>query len=563
MRILGAIRLLQFFVLLLPALAAAQAPDRILYNGKILTVDQKFSTAQAIAIRGERIVAVGDNATVRKLAGASTVQTDLNGRTVIPGLIDNHLHYLRGSNFMPYELRLEGVLSRKEALEKIAARAKALGPGSEAGKWIFVIGGWHEQQFADKPGGFTQEELDAAAPDNPVYIQKTYSDFYMNGLAIKAVAPAIGSLYKGSAHVRTSNYDGRKVLYAALKYMPRAATEEQPAGKPRIAGDFGVEEWVVTDMPMRMREVKAFNTQLNALGLTTVYDMGYLDGPYEPLDRLLKQNELTVRVYYPLQYYIRTPQEVPKTVELILKEKPLTRNHWLGVLGMGEHVYGPVHDSAFLPKQVFSPEDYDQYRKLATAAAQRGWQIHEHTAVEATIRNLLDMSEDIAKQYPIRDLRWVLAHVEWITPESLERAKRLGWVMALHNHTVKPKMAGADRPPARMIQDSGITWGLGSDGTIVATINPFHTIWEYTAGRIFPDIKAYEQALTREEALIAHTRSNAYLLFMEKDLGTLERGKLADLVVLDRDYMTIPVGDILNIKPVLTMVGGRIVYEAR
>ncbi len=102
-----------------------------------------------------------------------------------------------------------------------------------------------------------------------------------------------------------------------------------------------------------------------------------------------------------------------------------------------------------------------------------------------------------------------------------------------------------------MIQDSGIPWGLGSDGTIVATINPFHTIREYTAGRIFPAIKACEQVLTREEALIAHTRSNAYLLFMEKDRGSLERGKLADLVVLDRNYMTIPVDDILNIKPVV------------
>ena len=144
---------------------------------------------------------------------------------------------------------------------------------------------WHEQQFADKPGGFTQEELDAVAPNNPVYIQKTYSDFYMNTPAIKLIAPAIGNLYKGSAHVRTSNFDGRKVLYAALKYMPRAATEEAVTGKAGSEYD-GIEEWVVNDMPRRMREVQDFNTQLNALGLTTVYDVGYLDGPYEPLERL-------------------------------------------------------------------------------------------------------------------------------------------------------------------------------------------------------------------------------------------------------------------------------------
>ncbi len=541
-----------------------EQPDRIFYNAKILTVDQSFSVASAIAIRGERILAVGDTAAIRKLAGPSTQQTDLNGRTMLPGLIDNHLHYLRGSNFMPYEARLEGVLSRKEALERIAARARELGPGSEIGKWIFVIGGWHEQQFADKPGGFTQEELDQAAPNNPVYIQKTYQDFYMNSLAIKHIAPAIGDLYKGSAHVRTNNFDGRKVLYAALKYMPRAASTEAVADsskKPKVAGDFGVEEWVVTDMAQRMREVKAFNTQLNSLGLTTVYDMGYLDGPYEPVHLLHKKNELTVRVYYPLQYYTRRTQDIPKVVEMIGREKPLSHNDWVGVLGMGEHVWGPLHDSAFVPKRIFPKEEFDRFQTLATAAAKHGWPIQEHAAVDSTIRGLLYLSEDIAKQYPIRDLRWTLAHVEWITPESLEWAKRLGWLIALHNHTVKPKLPGSAKPPARMIQDSGITWGLGSDGTIVATINPFHTIWEYTAGKIFPDIVAYDSVITREEALIAHTRSNAYLLFKEKDLGTLEPGKLADLVVLDRDYMTIPVDDIRNIKPVLTMVGGKIVYE--
>lgn len=190
-----------------------------------------------------------------------------------------------------------------------------------------------------------------------------------------------------------------------------------------------------------------------------------------------------------------------------------------------------------------------------------GWQIHEHTAVDTTIRALLDMSEEIATQYPIRDLRWTLAHVEWITPELIERAKKLGWVIAVHNQTVKPVLPGGNKPPIRLIQDSGIPWGMGSDGTIVATINPFHTIWQYTAGKIFPEISAYSGVLTREEALIAHTRSNAYLLFMEKDLGTLERGKLADLVVLDRDYMTIPVDDILSIRPVLTMVNGKVVYQ--
>ena len=125
-------------------------------------------------------------------------------------------------------------------------------------------------------------------------------------------------------------------------------------------------------------------------------------------------------------------------------------------------------------------------------------------------------------------------------------------------------MEGIASPPIRDIQDSGILWGLGSDGTIVATYNPFHTIWEYTAGKIFPDIVKYQpdEVITREEALIAHTRSNAHILFMEDKIGTLEAGKYADLVVLDRDYMTVPIDEIRDLQPELTMVAGNIVYRA-
>ena len=177
---------------------------------------------------------------------------------------------------------------------------------------------------------------------------------------------------------------------------------------------------------------------------------------------------------------------------------------------------------------------------------------------------MMSIAEEISKDYPTRDLRWTLGHVDLIKKETVDRAKDLGWNITLANHTVKPRMEGKVSPPVRMIQDSGILWGMGSDGTIVATYNPFHTIWEYTAGKIFPDIVKYQpdEVITREEALIAHTRSNARILFMEEDLGTLEAGKYADLLVLDRDYLTVPIDDIRNVQPEMTMVGGRVVYQA-
>ena len=523
--------------LFLPMLAVAQAPDRILYNGKILTVDSKFSIASAIAIRGERIVAVGDTKTVRALAGPATRQTDLAGRTVVPGLIDNHLHYLRGTDFGAYETPIHGITSRKEALEIIAARARSIKPG----EWIFILGGWHEQQFADKPGGFSQEELDTAAPNNPVFIQKTYITFYMNALAVKAIAPAIPDLYKGGSVVRTDSATGRRVMYAALKYFPYATTVDK-----------------------RMEEVKAFNRYLNGVGLTTVYDVGYIDGSYEPVERLAKKNDLGLRVFYTLRYWAETPRTAIAAAEQIAREKPFQRNNRFGQFGIGEHVYGPLHDTTN-PGHVFTEQVYSDFRHIAKAAAKGGWQINEHVMLDTTAKGMMDVADEIAKDHPIRDLRWTMGHLDLVSKESLERAKRQGWVATVHNHVVKPLIKGEVSPPIRMIQDSGIVWGLGSDGTVVATYNPFHTIWEYTAGKIFPDIVKYQpgERITREEALIAHTRSNAYILFMEKDIGTLEKGKFADLVVLDRDYMTIPVDDMRHVKPVMTMVGGRIVYEAK
>jgi len=489
-----------------------------------------------------------------------TRQSDLAGRTVIPGLIDNHLHYLRGATLTPFETRLEGILTRKAALDKIAARARELGPGSGPGKWIFVIGGWHEQQFKDKPGGFTLEELDAASPHNPVFIQKTYSAFYMNTLARDLVAPRVGELYKGTLPIQTGSLEGRRVMYAALRYAPRIIREVVPAAaeKSKGAGDPYQEAPDTEALPPD--QVRAYNSILNGLGLTTVYDVGYLDGSHAPISGLHATGNLTLRVFWTLQRYPRDASEVDEVAALIAREKPLNRNHWFGIIGIGEHVYPGIQDLSLNASRVFPKTDYDQFAKLANAAAKGGWPIHQHLMVNATIDGYLSISEEIAKTHPIAPLRWTIAHADLITRGSVEKAKRLGWVIALHNQVVKPLNPLGETPPVKMIHDSGILYGLGSDGTIVATVNPFLTLWQYTSGRIFPDKILHQETITREQALIAHTRSNAWLLFMEKDIGTLEPGKLADLVVLDRDYLTVPVEEIREIQPVMTMVGGKVVH---
>src|SRR5512134_1748475 len=163
--------------------AGPAAPDTILFNGKIITVDDRFSIAQAVAVTGDRFSAVGTNAEITKLAGPKTRRIDLRGRAVTPGLIDNHGHFMEEGAYWQLELRLDGVESRKQAAEMIRARAQAKGPG----QWVYTLGGWSPDQFSDDSRPFTREELDKIAPNNPVFLQFTREETYVNSRAIEAV----------------------------------------------------------------------------------------------------------------------------------------------------------------------------------------------------------------------------------------------------------------------------------------------------------------------------------------------------------------------------------------
>jgi hypothetical protein len=162
----------------------------------------------------------------------------------------------------------------------------------------------------------------------------------------------------------------------------------------------------------------------------------------------------------------------------------------------------------------------------------------------------------------MKDLRWTIAHCDLISKESIARAKKLGLTIAIHNKTAKPAKDDRDSPPVSWIQDSGIVWGLGSDSTVVSTINPFHSLWWVVSGKVFPNTESIRNPISRQAALTAHTRNNAFLLFKEKDLGSIEVGKWADIVILDRDYMSVAVDEIRNIKPIKTFVRGEIVYNS-
>ena len=534
-----------------PVTFAAERADTILLNGKIITVDSRFNLAQAVAIRGERIMAVGRNADVLEFQSRDTRVIDLKKKTVIPGLIDNHAHFIRAPEHD--ELRLDGVTSRARALAMLTERVRAARPG----EWIVTLGGWAEDQFTDDPRGFPLEELDRIAPDNPVVLQAVYIHSYLNSAALKA------------AGIDSTTPDPRG-----------GAIEKDSAGRPTgiVRGAGGV-AFVAAKIPLPDKEqwlanVRKYVAGLSAMGITAWYDAGGrgIDARhYDAYRTLAERGELNARAFWTTIRQPATPGEVDKVLAEIQQATPFQGSDTFDNIGWGESLYGPATTQLLRNDYAVKAEDMRQVRRLMHAIAESGMFLNAHVEMENAIDAYLTEMEAINKTEPIKGLRWVLSHLDQVTDAQLERMKRLGLYAGLHSrpliqgalmHTVHGERAW-DMPPFRRVQDSGIMWGLGSDATAVTTSNPFYTLWFAVTGRMIGGRKVNRQTISREQALVAHTRSNAFFVFQENNLGSIQPGKYADLLVLDRDYFTVPAVQIKDIKPVLTMVGGRIVYQAK
>jgi predicted amidohydrolase YtcJ len=511
------------------AVFAQQTVDTVVTNGKILTVDADFRVVEALAINDSRIVARGTSAEMARYAGPNTKIIDVKGATVIPGLIDNHFHFTRAVGRWHQQARFEGVNSRREALRILADKAASLKPG----EWIMVQGGWTPRQFTDaplsstsaSPGGFTLEELDGVAPKNPLFVQEGYSQVYANSLALKAVGldPADGARRSATGLV---SFQPPMALYDA---MPPAS----PAQLDQNLTDF-------------MHE-------MNRVGLTGIYSLGHS----EFLAARAAKGPLPLRLWETLPVNATDPASATKAAAVIESSRPNQFDGQFGIFGLAETLYRPFFDLA-PRKEPWPAEIMNEYGKLATAAARAGWHVHEHVINNSAVTDLLDTLERVNKSQRIDRLRWTMGHVYDISPANIARAKALGMTLGVHGAA----MQAAAHMPLRKIAGSGIIFGLGTDATIVSHYSPFVTLGWVVSGLDAGGNRVLDETLTREEALIAHTRSNAYLFFQENALGSLEAGKQADLVVLDRDYMTVPVADIKNIRPTLTMVGGRVVFSA-
>jgi predicted amidohydrolase YtcJ len=544
--------LLLCVALISTAVFAAEMADTILVGGKIVTVDDRFTIAQAVAIRGQRIVAVGANADIRKLAGGATKVIELRGRTVIPGLIDNHSHWIRAAEHD--ELRFDGVTTRKEALALLSARVRAARPG----EWIAVLGGWAEQQFTDDPRGFPLDELDRIAPNNPVVIQAVYIHSYLNSAALTA-----------------AKIDG------TTPDPPNGRIEKDAGGKPTgvVRGAGGV-AFVAAKIPLYetggewLANTRKLVAELNSMGITAWLDAGGRGmgaKHYEPYRSLAERGELNARVYWTVIQQPNTPQQMDKVIAEIPQLKPFQGSDWFDNIGWGESGYSPVTTQLLRASSNTKPEDMAQLKRLAQALAAKSIYFNTHVEMTEAIDAFLDVYEAVNREQPIKGLRWSYSHLDQVTSAQLERMKRLGMTAQIHS---RPLIQGAlmhevhgdkawDMPPFRRVQDSGILWGLGSDATAVTPSNPFYTLSLAVTGEMVGGRKVNRQTITREEALIAHTRANAFIVFQEANLGSLAPGKYADLLVLDRDYLTVPAGQIKDIKPLITMVGGKLVHEVK
>jgi predicted amidohydrolase YtcJ len=524
---------------------AAQPADTILLNGKIVTLDERSSVVQALAIREDRIIATGASADIVKQAGARTRIVDLNGRTVIPGLIDSHIHAIRAGLKFSTEVSWIGVPSIAEAMERIRLAAVYARPGT----WIVVGGGWTPSQFAESRRP-TQAELVAAAPDHPVYVQL----FYRAALLTPSARQALGI---------TGEAD-----------LPSGSKLEAGEDEGWISGDSAAITGLYARLPSPaldegMEGTRRFLHELNRFGITGVFDPGghnLAPEEYEALFRLWRADKLTVRI----AYSICSPRPGSELADLQTLTRFLPMGVGDGMLrfnGIGERVTWGMYNN-----DTPSEAQKEDFYRVAKWTAERGMALTVHWNNDRSVHHLLDVLERVDREVSIRDLRWSVAHLHDASDLSLVRMKALGigWLMQNGLYFAASSFLSARgpainrAPPLRTALQLGLHVGGGTDANRVMSYNPFVSLKWMTDGRTVDGMttRAASQLVSREEALRFYTQGSAWFTFDDDRRGTLEPGRLADLAVLDKDYLTVPAGELGSLTSLLTMVGGRIVYAA-
>ncbi len=528
---------------------AAQSPDTALVNAKIITLDERSTIAEALAVRDGTIIAVGRSADIRNLAGPATRIIDLGSRTVIPGLIDSHMHAIRAALFYATEVNWIGTRSIPEAMARITTAARAARPG----QWIIVAGGWTEQQFAEKRRP-TQAELMAAAPDHPVYVQLFYSAALLSPAGFKALniaadadVPPRGKIERDAGGNLTGWINGDNPTITALfDRLPLPSFDDSVAG------------------------TRQFFRELNRLGLTGISDPGGFNltaASYLPLFRVWQDRALTVRVVFSL--FAQRPGKELEDYQNLTQMLPMGfGDGMLRFNGIGENVTWGMYNND-------SPTEAQkqQYYEVAKWAASRGMTLTQHWSSNASVHHLLDVLERVNRDTPIAGLRWSIAHLNDGSVANFDRMKALGvgWLMqdAMYfggDALIRTRGAEVARrtPPIKTAMNIGVRMGGGTDAHRVMSYNPFVSLQWMIDGRTVAGTptRDADELPSREEALRLYTQGSAWFTHDDGRRGALTAGRLADLAVLTKDFASSRTDEIGGIESLLTMVGGRIVYAA-
>ena len=499
--------------------------DLVLTNGTILTVDGADRTVSTVRIRDKRFLTVGE-AVNRKEPCVQIV--DLGSRTVIPGLIDNHTHFVRTAQAPgPFVEGLESAGSIKELQDALATAAKK----AEPGEWVTAIGGFTPIQFAERRLP-TRQELSAAVPDHPVYIQVGYST--------RGVVNDAGRRTLDAAGIPTSEAGDVKPDGDGLTFVLRSTNEER----------------------MKRRFPDYMNYAVS-LGLTTVVDHACCDWLGAHLTTADRPNMAIADYFWragewPLRLRFQYDHRDTRDQSNIRSAAARIAN---ATQGLGDDMYKVVRfGEQVIAGGATDPEVQDVYQRIADA----GWALSQHTIREEEIERYLKIMEQVAAKTPVSSLRWTLEHVFEITPAQIDRLKKIGVGVRVQDHDYIRNQYSAWKagPPFRTLLESGIKMGAGTDGGVVGPLNPWLCIYYMVTGKdAGGEVIIPGQQIGRKDALRLYTAANAWFNFEENAMGSIEAGKLADLVVLDKPYLTIADEEIKRMKPVLTMVGGRVVHS--
>lgn len=531
------------------------AGDVHLTNGRIVTMNPSQPTATSLVIRGGRFADVGDR--LPPPAGASTI--DLGGRMVIPGLIDSHLHLIRGGLNFNLELRWDGVASLADAMELLRRQVARTPPP----QWVRVVGGFCEFQFREKRLP-TLDELNAVAPDTPVFILHLYDRALLNRAALRAVGytkdtpdPPGGLIERDGAGHPTGLLVARPnafILYKTLSLGPKLEPADQ------------------------LLSTRHFMRELNRLGVTSCIDAGggFQNYPedYEIIERLHRDGQMTVRIAYNL-FTQRPREELADFAAWTKIVRPGQGDDFYRANGAGEMlVYSAADFEDFRePRPDMPPEMERDLSPVVRLLAEHRWPFRLHATYDETMARALDVFESVNRDVPLGGIPWFFDHAETASDRTLERIRALGGGIAIqHRMAFQGEYfvarygadAAARTPPIRRMLELGIPVGGGTDATRVASYNPWVSLHWLVTGRTLGGTPLYPEShrLTREEALRLWTTGSAWFSSDSERKGVIAPGRLADLAVLSQDYFGVGEEQIRSIESVLTLVGGTIVHAA-